>query len=369
MVEGIAAYGADTPIPLQIGPWHRGRAKLEVEGIDFDDGRSCYAVRVLGFSHPTGPDIHVDRTNPSLFDEPAPPDKRGKSWQTRQKAQPIDSKTPLTSEAEPAWDGSTLDVLRPVVKELGQSRTILPVHHKRAASSAGPKKPPSDDDKASTGERHGSGTGVAHASVRAARMPLPDGIVVVMWEAARSLPTRAPDVVGRVRAYTPAAGYSETLELVPVPMFSDAELALAVPSITASVREWCYVDIANEIPRGLLFVCLEAAGRTFCFAEIQRRSDATGGDGDKHAKEPYSGLLVEWTDETLLAEWILQFAAALRHAKGIVGSAIELAPPPGESRRYSHTRSASGQVPGQSALLTALGHFGVKTRRSSSSVA
>ena len=358
--SGFKSDDPDTPITIEIGPWHRGKAKLEVQGFSFDDRRSFLGLRIVGCSIPDGAPIHVDRDNSNLAERAAAAENGGKAWRSsRSKATPSSE---LTGKDEPDHGSAIIDVAAPHMTIMGSDRPLTKIVVEQAEGSAGaPRQGGESDDTVSSGEAHGADKGVSHASISTPRLLGAGDIVDMMWKAALSLHERFPAFVSKVEWYTVDDRYRTDPEprLIAVPEFERD--AGGVSSIPPSIRAWPYLNVAERTPRGVLVMRLTVLGQSIHMIEIQRRRTAPAEEGTTATKrEAFCGLAVRFDDDDDLPEWLSEFLTVLRYRKGIVHRTLELVGDPGYAKWYPHRLTEDEYVPGERALLNGLRHHDLR---------
>src|SRR5690606_24791082 len=125
-----------------------------------------------------------------------------------------------------------------------------------------------------TGEPHGTGKGVGHASIHAKPVMESQGTLRDMWNAMLYHSKRLPEVITAVEWFTFDDGYQRDIEpkLVGVPEFTEKELLEGWHEITTAIRTWPYVETNNKsLVRGILVARLTVRNQYVYILEIQRR--------------------------------------------------------------------------------------------------
>lgn len=357
-------HAQEDPVALVIGPWHQGKAQLAVEGFSFDEGQSFLALRIIGRSRPRGPKIEVDRDNTNFVEEPAPKGSPERAWAGTVSRHA--SKTELTGRDEPDHGAPDVEIPEPELMLLGPERDMGRVSKEQAESTSAAHRRRRTTDVVSTGEPHGASKGVGRASIHNVQVPVPKGLVLMMWQAARALRARYPDFIERLEWYTPSEGYSDAPEPRLIGLSPFLPDAPGARSIAPSVRRWLYLDtdgpLAERAVRGVLVMRLIVEGRSIHLFEIQRRWTAESADGDESGEtaEHYAGLAIEFDDDEDLRSWLPNFLSQVRFEKGKIAQVLETVSVPGREERYPHRLSGAERPPGQQIVLNALRRYGLE---------
>lgn len=87
----------------------------------------------------------------------------------------------LTDDDEPDHGAPSLDIQEEDFEELGEPRCIIDVRRARQAESSARPQGKGEDTTFSTGESHGAGKGVGHASIHACTVLESHGTLRDMW--------------------------------------------------------------------------------------------------------------------------------------------------------------------------------------------
>jgi len=345
------------PKSIQVGPWHQGKARIEVQGLPFDKRSSFVGLRITGCSVPEGPGIHADRDNSNLAKHAAVSLGQGKAW--RSAKEKASESTELTGKDEPDHGSGHVDVASPHMVLIGSDRPVVKVVADQVESSAGgaPGNRSGAGGTLSSGDAHGAGKGIAHASIRTARLHASESVIGAMWKAALSLSERYPEAVSMVQWYTRDTGYRTTPDprLVGVSEFESETPGTA--SITRSVREWPLLVVAERLQRGVLVMRLSVLGRSIHVMEIQRRPIDPAAD-ESAKSEAFCGLVLRLDDDGDLDAWLSDFLSVLRYRKGVIHHVLQDIGVPGDAAWFSHRFGRDEKTIGQQALLNGLRKLG-----------
>lgn len=332
---------AKNPAFVDIGPWYEGPAELKVEGIPFNDGKSFLALRVLGMSDPKGGLVLRSRENSRDAENPAP-EGSPEAWagaperQLPKYSEIID----LTGDLAPDNDAGAIEIQDPLFEVLGEVRPVINVKPEQATTKAGAAGRNPDAATASGGEAHGSGKGVAYASIHARPVFESNGTLRDMWDAMVHLQATRPEIVQGLSWYTFADGFSTD----PVPGLIALEPFNEDDEATAVARRFPFMDPSIPSLRGVLVARLILPGGPAYIVEIMRRpKKVSTEDGEvKDAEESFQGLVFRLTRENQLIPWLRQLLARIRHENGVfkrlTGSC------PGIADSFSHRLSS--KLPG-----------------------
>lgn len=343
---------------LKIIPWHTGHAKLEVEGIRVNGGKTFLGLRINGCSEPAGTKIFRDRENSNKTDgttraasnEEELSNALGSSKQKAEIAELVDDR-------EPDHGAASLELQEDDFKVLGERREVVDVRRTKQRGNT-PEKGWSVKEKSaySTGEAYGSGKGVGYASIKAHAVMESHGVMRDMWDALRHLQKRHPDVLRSVEWFTFENGFSDAPEpkLVALEAFTVRERG-----ISKAVREWVYIDVNSRIPRGVLVMRIETRSRYVYLIEIQRRKKEKKALNDKaeNAEDNFRGLVFEPNDKTAFSEQLHELLDQVRRVKGIVKLLVNKHP--GVASVFVHKSAESDNVPQKATVRRVLRDAGV----------
>lgn len=357
---------AKYPAFIDIGPWYQGPAELKVEGIPFNNGKSFLALRILGMSDPKGGLVLRSRENNRDAENPAPegsPEAWAGAPERHLPKHPeiID----LTGDLAPDHDAGAIEIQDPVFEVLGEVRPVINVKPEQATTKTGTGGMNSDASTASGGEAHGSGKGVAYASIHARPVFESNGTLRDMWDAMVHLHKTRPEIVQGLSWFTFADGFSTN----PVPGLIALEPFKEEDDATAAARRFPFMDPFIPLLRGILVARLIMPSGPAYIVEIMRRpKKISSEDGEvKDAEEPFQGLVFQLTNENQLIPWLRELLARIRHENGVfkrlTGSC------PGTADSFSHRLSsnlAADCLPYEPIVLRALAKLDSPSIRASS---
>ena len=353
-----AAYGAQIPyLFLQAAPWFRGAAKLRVEGIPINGGRTLLGLRVVGGSGPSGVMIHRDRDRPINAGgaEPLLPGDDQGGFPLRNLSR-LPEILDLTDDDEPDHGSSSLEVEEDDFEELGEPRIIVDVRPLNHGKSGGRPCGKSEETTFSTGEPHGSGKGVGYASIHASTVLESHGTLRDMWNALLYLKRYNREVTA-VEWFTFEDGFKGDPEpkLIAFEPFEKAEEGL-----DAETRRWPFFDPNQEAPRGALVIRVTVHGEPVYLFEMQRRpvrkKDRDGKFED--GEEPFKGLVFRVSGHEMLVPWLRTLMNETRRVKGVVARLTGMCP--GFADSFKHAPSKDQKWPCEAAVRNALGKVGVE---------
>lgn len=342
-----------TPAFIKVGPWFQGPALIKVKGIWFDNKKSFLALQVVGCSDPGGVPIIRDRENTNKTGPVGEDTDIGSAWAgapERTLVKPSEI-IDLTGDNEPDHGAPTVEIQDPDFEVLGQARVIIDVRRDHAKSTAGAKSKGVDASVFSSGEPHGGGKGVGHASIHARPTMESKGALRDVWEAMLFLQKEKPELIQSVEWFTFDDGFSKAAEprLIGLQPFDEKD------EISGEVRNWPYYDTTSKIPRGILVARMMVSGKLVQIVEIQRRPRKKKGDDGKvkDAEESFKGMAFVLDDPRQFDTWIRRLLSDIRHVRGIVKHLVGTCP--GKAVVFKHTSASDEQVPCEAAILNALG--------------
>lgn len=333
---------AASGIFLKVRPWFAGSAQLLVEGEWLTERGAFLAHRIVGASLPPGPAPHIVRER----DAPtgATPDptaiESGPPLSRRHAApDPVE----MTADQPPGRGAGHVELADDAFVVLGPPRplTVEHVERPRGGRRLSPGDVPAPGMYA-TGDATGSDAGVGQARIHAPAVRESDGVLLDMWHAFRALAESSSDL-NSVEWYTFERGFQSAgppwLLLFPRPDKS-----------SGNERSWVWLDPPRTPSRGLrgllVLRCLLDA-RPGYIAEIQRRTDESGGD-----TEYFSGLVFTLRDEGELDAWLRWLLRDLRDARGVFASLLD--DWPGRAAVFRHPPDGDSTALAEAAARNAL---------------
>ncbi|MDM5180804.1 hypothetical protein PO883_26835 [Massilia sp. DJPM01] len=343
-----------SPAFLKIGPWFQGPATIAVEGIPFNEKKSFLALRVLGMTEPIGSPIFLSRENSSDAENPAP-EGSPEAWAgapDRVLLEPPDC-LDLTGDLSPDHDAGEIEVQDVGFRIIGQRRPVVKIRADQATTKAGPKSIRPDATIISGGEAHGSGKGVAYASIHAVPIFESAGMLFDMWSAMVNLKETRPDLIRAVSWFTIADGYgtSEPPKLNGIEPFKDSDDA------TSTARRFPFLDQSIPLLRGVLVVrLLLSDGPTYIVEIMRKPRKITTDDGEvKEAEESFQGLVFRLQNENQLVPWLRELLARIRHEDGVFKRLTGSCPGTADSFSHRHSKKLSpGCLPCEHMVIAAL---------------
>jgi len=353
------------PTFIKVAPWFRGEAQIKVKGISFDEGKSFLALQIVGCSDPGGATIERNRENRNNALQPADPEDQGNAWAgvpERKTVRPPEI-VDLTSDDEPDHNSGPIDIQDADFEVLGTPRRVIDFKNEQAKSSGGKKGSGLEADAYGTGEPHGDGKGIGHASIHARPVMESQGTLRDMWNALLQYHQAHPEQITAVEWFTFEAGYQTATEpkLIAVKEFSDAELASPwAPTVTTAILHWPYMDSTSKTELRGILVARVTVGNTYVhILEIQRRQrKKKGPDGTvKDSEESFKGFVFTMKKQNDVEEYLGEFISDVRYVKGIVQHLVSTCP--GDAASFNHSVSNDDTFPCKSAVKNALEKVGI----------
>lgn len=340
------------PAFIKVGPWFQGLAQIKAKGIWFDNGKSFLALQVVGCSEPDGVPIIRDRENTNKTGPIGEDADIGSAWAGAPERVLVQSPeiVDLTGDDEPDHGAPTVEIQDLDFEVLGQLRVIIDVRRDHAKSTAGAKSKGADASEFSSGEPHGGGKGVGHASIHARPVMESKGALRDMWDAMLFLQKKKPELIKSVEWFTFEDGFNKDAEMKLIGLLPFDEN----DEVGVETRNWLYFDTTNKIPRGVLIARMMVGGKMVHIIEIQRRPRKKKG---KDAEEQFKGLAFVLNDKSSFDEWMRQLRSDIRYVKGIVRRLVGTCP--GNAVAFNHAPASDEQVPYEAAVMNALGKIGV----------
>ena len=328
---------------LKVKPWFRGDAKLKVEGYWVNESRTFLGLRIRGGSEPKGERILRNRDKNGTGG--GGQDDKGQGLDAARSVRVL-KRLPdivdLTDTEEPDNDAPSVDVYEADFELLGEPRAVVDRRRSVRTDSKTTRADGTDPTTFSTGEAHGSGKGVGHASVHARVELESEGILRDMWKALRYLAKKHTEVISSVEWFTFQDGFQTRDEprLVALQPYSAQD-----ETISADVRNWVYYNVIGKVPRGLLIVRVIASGKPVYIVEIQRRvrlekpkkAPAKQKKEKLYREEPLKGLVFTLDDQMDLVPWLHQLLSKVPPTLGIVQKITGLCP--GKMDAFIHSKA------------------------------
>jgi len=338
----------------EITPWFQGPAQLKAQGLWLEAGRTFLALRLTGNSQPKGETVVLNREQPGAAGGRDGDDELGPDTAVRH-LRPLPEIVDLTSYEAPDHGAQPIDIEDDEMEILGEPRKV--VDRKRAVDRRLLRSIPSDQAirAVSTGEPHGSDKGVGYGAIHTPIALESHGMLRDMWNAACKLRELAPHVVRSVGWFTPDTGIRHDQEprLVSLEPFGPDDVV-----IDNEVRTWIYYDWGAQILRGVLVMIIQAADKTVCLIEPQRRPVKSRKDAGKVAEESLSGMVFTLKPQDDLGVLIRYLLEQMRHKKGRAAQVIDALGWERPIFAFKHGR-AKESYPCEAAIGNALGKVGV----------
>lgn len=336
---------------LKINPWFKGRTKIIVRGIPFDDGKSFLALHIVGCGEPGGLDIERSRENANnalTKGENLSPN----AWS----GSPIKhlifppSIIDLTGDIDPQHAVSAIELHDEDFILTGKPRHIIDVRNKESQSTAGTKGNNLDAENYSAGEPNGSNGSTGYASIHAGQTLETHGILRDMWNAVKFLQQKHPQRIKSVEWYSADQTFArhDEFTLIPAQEFPFSE------DIETSVRHWVYINSLKTQVRGFLVIKIVIDSTSVFIVEIQRKlKNAKDKHGNKYkTEEPFQGLVFKLKNESGLHEWLGDLFNNIRHTEGVFKKISGTCP--GIADSFSHAESKNEEVTCENTVLLAL---------------
>lgn len=343
---------------VQVEPWFQGKAQVIVSGIWINNGKTFLALRVLGCSDPQEATILRDRENPNKTNGPAEGDNAGKAWDG---APPRILKKPpeivdMTGDQEPDHGAATIEIEEPEFIVPGEQRVVIDVRRDRTTTSAGKPGDGGNPGAFSSGEHHGTGKGIGHASIHAKAVMESKGMLRDMWDALLYLRKKNSGTIRSVEWFTFEDGFvaSDEPHLIGLHPF-DAD-----DKVEPAVRRWPFLDISIPTIRGMLVARVTTTkDKQIYIIELQRRPRIKTDDQGNQtlAEDSFKGIVFKLNEQNGFDEWIKYVRSQVRHVEGIVSHLISECP--GFADTFSHRRNKDGKVSCEAAAIKALSKVGV----------
>jgi hypothetical protein len=343
---------------IKAQPWFQGSADIRVRGIWFDNQRSFLGLQIAGCSDPKGLPIERDRED-RHYSERSDLGQNDEGAEGGVKERLL-SKLPqiidLTGDKDPDSGSAEVEILDPVFVKLGETRVIFDVRGQLHQGTPGTKWRGVSRDKFSGGDPHGSGKGIGRAAIHAEAIMESEGILRDMWKALLFMKKKYKEIEA-TEWFTFQGGFQSDVEpkLISLEPF-DNEKEIE----DSSKRNWPYFDTAKLIPRGVLVIRTQVAGKMFYMLEIQRRPrKVKKKDGTiKPDEEKFQGLIFTLEDQSQLKSWLRRFLADIRPNKGVMSKLAGKCP--GMAEPFNHSPARSEQVPCEAAVSNALRKMGIE---------
>lgn len=344
---------------IQISPWFEGLAELNVEGIPFN-GNSFLALRVNGVSEPDGVPIERYRRYKNR-EEVVGGNNRGADLEPlflpRSRVKKPDI-VQITSGDEPDRNATNAIILNDDRVRLGVPRVVIPAKLSKTGNrQVVVIRDNSNPTEFATGEGHGQGKGVGQALIYNNQIMESHGALRDMWNAMLYLKKKHPSQIQSVDWFTFKDGFKSDVEpsVICLNLFKDDEAQqIATPTVN-----WCYLDIQNAIPRGILVTRMVVDGKSVFILEIQRRPRNKKKRVDSEiGEESYKGFVFTLRDDSDFESTLRKFMSDVRMVKGVVQNlSLEF---DGRFGVFKHVPAAGEGVPCETAVVNALDKINVK---------
>lgn len=352
------SFGNGNPFAfIKVAPWFQGDAQVLVSGLRINNGRTFLALRILGCSDPLEDPIQRDRENSNKADEPAERADVEKAWNgtPRRVLKRPPEIVDLTDDKEPDQGAASVEIEEPEFVVLGEQRIVIDVKRDRATTKSGTPGSGKEPGSFASGEPHGTGRGVGHASIHARPVMESQGMLRDMWKAMGVLKKKHPDSISSVEWFTFEDKYSteDKPKLVGLKPFEGEE-------VSTEIRNWLYHDTTKKIARGILVARIMVRGKSIYITEIQRRGytreDEDGNSTD--SEESFKGYIFILNDHAKFESWLRNLLSEIRYKKGVVQKLVGGCP--GVAAAFKHSKAIRDVVSCESAVINALSKVGVK---------
>lgn len=356
------AYEGDQPKGgafIKIYPWFEGLAELNVEGIPFDDN-SFLALRVNGVSEPDG--VPIERYRRYKNKEEASRGSAGVidleplTLPVRRVKKPDIAL--ITSVNQPDINSTGAIILNDDRVRLGIPRIVIPAKLSKIGNRSVVVVPNnSNPTEFATGEEHGQGKGVGKALIYSNQALESHGALRDMWNAMLYLKRKHPLQIQSVDWFTFKDGFKNDIEpsVISLTLFEEPESKV----FDKQIVNWCYFDVKNSTPRGILATRIVVNGKSVFILEIQRRPrNKKVGNNSEISEESYKGFIFTLTDDSDFEPTLRKFMSNVRMVKGVVQNlALNI---DGRFGVFKHVPAAGEGVPCETAVVNALDKVNVK---------
>ena len=285
-----------------IGPWFRGAAELEVEGVGTGDG-DFLGLRIVGYTVPSAPAIVTLR---SEF-----PIEGTEEYSTRpypiQRFRTLDQEevTPVADDQAPDHGAEIVLVPDPSIRFLGQPApvSVRPRRGEIERNTPGPM--PSESKISSPGNARGSGKGIGRAEHHSKSELEQDSAIIDLWCGLKYLKNLHPEAIITLASLTASETRSADLNEKPIlASLSPSSEPGTGHSLSASARKWLFLDTHQPTrPRGVLIVEVTSGSNTGYLFEVERAVRGLDPSG-KEKEEAYCGLAVRRPQNVTLRDWM-----------------------------------------------------------------
>lgn len=365
-VKGSSDDRRGSIVHLSARPWHRQKVRIRIQGIPFNNNRSFLALRIIGYSHPAGPNIKLMslRNNGRLE---VTWDRDRSDALLKRKAiagRDTESKLPITSNYDPDWSAPRRALKDHKLVELSHpDRDVMPVEDVKVGVDTGTRAVPRDSeksdqtvDKYSTGDRYGDLDGVGEAALSSRLEPESKGILLDMWESFVHLKRRFPAKIKRVDWFTFEKGFNDS----GVPELIKLRRLSRYKKVKGEIRKWPYLDEGGLTLRGALVIRILTKDKPIYLVEIQRRPERVKKEGapDEWREESMSGLCFSVSSYNEFEQWLKNVLSEIRYELGVFKRIAEKCP--GDAVCFSHVPSDVERPSYAPAARNALKKMGVK---------
>jgi len=364
-IEGISVSGKYPLVHLKVRPWHEQRARIRVQGISFDSGRSFLALNILGCSPPAGPEIKLHRlirgsgakATESVETIPA-------SYPGRGKRDLPSGKLPVTSRQNPDRSGPRKAVEDPEFVELAHPDVdVSPIGQEKVNHSSGAgnnvfQHGESFADRYSSDDRFGNDKGVGEVFFEAPLKLQSKGMLRDMWDAFCYLRSEFPHKILKVEWFTFRKGFcgDKEPELIALEPFDYSD------DVPAGVRGWPYLYSGSSRTRGALVVKITTLDDPIYVVEIERRLVRKRCDSGGYGEISMSGLCFSVRKRSEFEDVLARLLSDVRY-KGDDRKGKEkkdvIAGYPEDVEWFSHKKSKNKKVVQEAAAKNALRKMGL----------
>lgn len=335
-------------VSLRVEPWFREPMTAELLGVWLNPD-VFLALTFTGMSEPSGEEILLQRENSNLVINKLIGKGTGTAWKGA--LRPV-SGIPLVvihSDYDPHPDEPAIEVKEPLLKIIGERRTVYRVRRDRANSSSGAKRVKRSKGKAASGELDSREKGMAQLSQIPNLINHSNGTLLNMWNAALFINGKYPTIVKKVEWYSLKHGKFFTdspPQLIGLDKHSNVEKEQLPPT----TLNWIYIDHSSKSVRGFLVMRLTVLEQEIYIVELERRFE------NRQREEPFQGLVFSLTPKCDLDELITQLKKTIRDNCGVMSKARKLFK---KAHSFNHPVSESELVDCHYALVNALSKVGV----------
>lgn len=350
--RAIAATNSPRYAFPTIGPWFKGDAEIEVEGIPLDNG-DFLGLRITAYSVPSKPPIYceIDEFHSNFGEEgggrPRPP--------FNTKHPPENETTPATDAQAPDGGSNAVIVIDPSIRILGDPAAISIKRNSNEGRGGNHPPPPEDSEQSAPGDRNGQHKGTGRSYFISQAVLDSDGAILDLWNGLLHLQKTYKKVITSVNCYTFSEGLinneGDPPKLVSL-LFEEKQFTLS-----DAAKKWVQFDSkSTDKIRAALIVHVTSPEREAYLFEVQRKriySKESDENGQTVKEQKYCGLVVEAPKNKSPESWIPEVLFQIAEHRGIMSRVLPKIPDL-NGQDYRRSSSESDAVTGESTARSAL---------------